>query len=42
MWVEPNLTDEDISLGGHDRESAGLIVVKKRSNVRGAKGPYRG
>lgn len=38
----PNAEDEDISSQGHCRESAGLIVAKKRSNVRGAKELYRG
>lgn len=38
----PNPEDEDISSEGHDRESAGCILAKKRSNVRGAKAPYRG
>jgi RNA-directed DNA polymerase len=39
--VEPNGSDEDIRPGRGCRESAGLIVVRKRGNSRGAKGPYR-
>ena len=42
LWVGPNAVDENISRPGQARESAGPIVVKKRSNARGAKGPYRG
>ena len=42
MWVGPNATNEDIRTLRHGRESAGLIVVKKRGNAGGAKGPYRG
>jgi hypothetical protein len=41
MRVEPNVGREDITVQRHDRESAGFIVAGKRSNVRGAKEPYR-
>jgi len=38
--MEPNLMTEDIRERGRIRESAGLIVVGKRGNGRGAKGPH--
>jgi len=41
-WVGPNAQAEDIRAGRRGRESAGPIVVKKRGNAGGAKGPYRG
>lgn len=41
VWVEPNVSGEEITSGRHAWESAGLIVVGKRGNARGAKGPYR-
>lgn len=41
MWVGPDLVVEAIRRLGHGRKSAGLIVVRKRGNARGAKGPYR-
>ena len=40
-WVGPNVQSEDIRAGRRGRESAGPIVVKKRGNAGGAKGPYR-
>jgi len=39
--VEPNGEQESITAVRYVGKSAGLIVVKKRSNVRGAKRPYR-
>ena len=41
-WVGPNAQAEDIRAGRRGRESARPIVVKKRGNAGGAKGPYRG
>ena len=40
-WVEPNGVRESITVVRCIGESAGLIVVMKRSNVRGAKPPCR-
>jgi hypothetical protein len=38
--VGPNVWSEDIRTRRRCRESAGLIVVWKRGNARGAKRPY--
>ena len=40
VQVEPNLIKENITLTRSGRESVRIIVVMKRGNACGAKGPY--